>query len=325
MQAILCKEWGNPDILVFDSLSLPRLAPHEVRIKVSCVGLQLVDILMIQGRYQAKPPFPFIPGGEVSGEIAEVGEKVEGLHIGDKVLALCETGGLAEYVQVSWKNIIFIPEYISAETVVALGLSYATAYLGLVHRASIQPGQKLLVLGASGSMGLAAVDIGSFLGAEVIAVGSTSERLQAAEQAGARHLIAYQEVNFKQALKEITAQKGIQVAYDPVGGEIFSEMLGCMAWESQIISVGFASGTIPQPPINRLLIQNITLSGLHFQGYQKRHPHKIKAAFRTLLQWQQASNIHPIISKICTFEKAKEALNAVLNKQKIGKIIVKIN
>jgi NADPH2:quinone reductase len=310
MEAILCKQWGNPEVLVFDSVKLAPLKTHEVKIKVTTVGLQLTDILMIQGRYQAKPPFPFIPGGEVSGEVIEVGEQVGGLQVGDKVLAFCETGGLAEYIQTSWRNVVFIPDYIEGKTAVALGVTYTTAYLGLVQRAKVQPSQKLLVMGATGSMGLAAVGIGSFLGAEVIAVGSTLERLAEAEQAGATYFIPYQEEDFKQTLKEIVGRKGLNTVYDPVGGDLFDQMLSCLGWESHIISA------------NRLLLHNATLSGLYLNGYKQAQPDKIKTAFQTLIHWYQEGNIKPLVSEVFSFEEAQKALELVMDKQNIGKVIV---
>ncbi|NJL15577.1 MAG: NADPH:quinone oxidoreductase family protein [Microscillaceae bacterium] len=322
MKALICKQWGKPEDLMFDELPEPQPGPYEVKIRVEAVGLNLPDLLMIMGRYQAKPPFPFVPCGEVAGEVAACGAEVREFAEGDRVLALCGTGGLAEYAQTEAKYVWHLPNGMKAETGAALGVAYSTAYLGLVSRAQMRPGEKLLVHGAAGGMGLAAVNLGAFLGAEVIATASNTDKLALAKQQGAKHLIAYLETDMIETVRQLTQQKGVDVVYDPVGGDLFDQSLHCVGWEGRLLSVGFASGRIPQVSINRLLMNGLSISGLFLGGYKHHQPARLQKALSELIRWHNQGGIRPHIARIFPFEEARQALTYFARRETLGKVVV---
>jgi NADPH2:quinone reductase len=256
MKALLCKAFGPADTLVLEDLPSPEPKKNEVLIEVQAAGVNFPDTLIIEGKYQFKPPFPFAPGGEVAGVVKAVGEKVSHLRAGDRVMALTGWGGFAEEVAVPAYNVLPVPKTMDLTTAAAFGMTYGTSMHALKQRANLQPGETLLVLGASGGVGLAAVEIGKSMGAKVIAAASSAEKLEVARTAGADELINYSEQSLKDEVKKLTGGQGVDVIYDPVGGTLFEEAFRSIAWNGRFLVVGFAAGGgIPALPANLPLLK----------------------------------------------------------------------
>ncbi|UWN50218.1 Quinone oxidoreductase 1 [Alcanivorax sp. ALC70] len=261
MRAILCKELGPADKLVIEDVPSPEVSGDGVKVKVKAAGLNFPDTLIIEGKYQIKPELPFSPGGEMAGEIVEVGPDVKHLKPGMRVMGLTGYGAFAEEMVVSESRVIPVPDSMSDETAAAFSMVYGTSYHALKQRAHIQPGETLLVLGASGGVGLAAVELGKAMGATVIAAASTDDKLQVAKEAGADDLINYSDEDLKQALKS-RYPKGIDVIYDPVGDRFTEPALRNMAWNGRFLIVGFAAGEIPKIPANLALLKGCSIVGV---------------------------------------------------------------
>lgn len=302
----------------------PSLNPGQVRIGVHACGVNFADTLIIQGLYQEKPAFPFSPGMEVAGEIMEVGEGVTHLRVGDRVAAITGYGGYAEEVVVDARTVLPIPPLMGLVTAAGFAITYGTSHIALVHRAHLQPGETLLVHGAAGGVGLTAVEIGKLLGATVIATASTPEKLALAQQYGADHLINYRQEKFRDRVKEITNGKGVDVVYDPVGGDVFDESVRCLAWEGRLLVIGFANGRIPQFPANLALVKNMSVVGVYWGGYAARQPRVITDSLRTLLAWYAEGKIRPHISRTYPLEQAADALNSLITRQSTGKVVLTI-
>lgn len=322
MKAVLCKQWGRPDDLVIEEISSPQVGAEDVLIEVKAVGINFPDVLMVAGRYQAKPPFPFIPGGEVSGIVIACGQKVTKFKVGDRVSALCGTGGLAEQVSTSQNHVFLIPESMDFSAASSFMVAYGLAYIGLAHRAQLKKGETLLVHGASGGIGLAAVDMGKNLGATVLATAGSQEKLDIVAQQGAKYLINYQDEDFYEVVNELTKGKGVNVIYDPVGGDLFDQSLRCISWEGRILVIGFASGRIPEISVNRLLLKNLSLYGLFFGAYKYHNPAIIGDAIPKVITYFEEGDIKPYVSQTFRFEDASKALNTLGYKDSIGKIVV---
>lgn len=318
----MCKRWGGPESLVFEELPIPTCADDEVLIEVKAVGINFPDYLMITGRYQAKPPFPFIPGGEIAGIVKAIGKRVTEFKIGDPVIALSGTGGLAEAVCTPVKNVFPISTQIDFVTAASFLVAYGIAYLGLIHRAAIKPGETLLVHGAGGGVGLAAVDLGACVGARVIANAGNEEKLKLAKEKGAEFLINYTEEDLPYAVKQITQNKGVDVIYDPVGGDTFDESLRCIAWEGRILVIGFASGRIPELSVNRLLLNNLSVFGVFLGAYKYHRPDMIKDAIPEIFRWYEQGKIRPYISHTFSIEEYAAALNCLADREVAGKVVV---
>ncbi|WP_026998914.1 NADPH:quinone oxidoreductase family protein [Eisenibacter elegans] len=324
MKAFLCKQWGTPDDLVLEDISAPEPKPGEVRVAIKAVGINYPDVLMIAGKYQAKPPFPFIPCGEVAGVVEAVGEGVTHLKPGARVIALCETGGLAELVCTPAMMALPIPDSMSFEEAAAFTIVYGTAHVALKHRGNIKAKDTLLVHGAGGGVGLAAIDIARHLGATVIATASTAEKLAAAKEKGAAHLINYVETDFVEQTKAITQGRGVDLVFDPVGGDVFDKSLKVIAWEGRLLVIGFAGGRIPEVPTNLLLLKNAAAVGVFWGAYSKRNPQVLLGSLMELLQWYQQGHIKPHVSQALPLAQAPEALKVLANRQAIGKVVVTI-
>ena len=255
MRAVVCKELTGPQGLAAEDIPAPEPGPGEVRIRVRAAGVNFADTLIIEGRYQDKPALPFVPGMEIAGRIDACGPEVAGLAPGDRVMALTGWGSFAEQVAVGGDKVMPIPPSLDFNSAAAFGMTYGTSMHALKQRANLQPGETLLVLGASGGVGLAAVEIGKAMGAKVIAAASSDAKLEVAKAAGADVLINYSEGSLKDQLKAITGGQGVDVIYDPVGGDLFEEAFRSIAWNGRMLVVGFASGTIPSLPAN------LTISG----------------------------------------------------------------
>ena len=261
MKAVLCKAFGPAETLVLEDVASPAIKKNEILLDVHAAGVNFPDTLIIEGKYQFKPPFPFSPGGEAAGVVSEVGEKVSHLKVGDRVMALTGWGSFAEQVAVPGYNVLPIPPSMDFNTAAAFSMTYGTSMHALKQRAHLQPGETLLVLGASGGVGLAAVEIGKAMGARVIAAASSADKLAIAKAAGADELINYSEASLKDEIKRLTDGNGADVIYDPVGGDLFDQAIRAIAWNGRLLVVGFASGRIPELPVNLALLKGAAVVG----------------------------------------------------------------
>ncbi|WP_150909974.1 NADPH:quinone oxidoreductase family protein [Marinobacter halotolerans] len=324
MRAILCKEYGPAGKLVIEDIPSPEVKGRGVKVKVKAAGLNFPDTLIIEGKYQLKPTMPFSPGGEMSGEVIEVGEKVTRFKPGDRVAGLTGYGAFAEEVIVPEQNILPIPDAMSDEKAAAFSMVYGTSYYALKQRANIQPGETLLVLGASGGVGLATIELGKAMGAKVIAAASTAEKLAVAKEAGADELINYSEEPLKEAVKKLTNSKGVDVIYDPVGGEFTEQALRAMAWNGRHLIIGFAAGDIPQIPANLTLLKGCSVVGVFWGSFTQREPENSAKNMMELLQMFAEGKIDPKISQVFEFEEYEKALGALTGRTATGKIVLKV-
>ena len=324
MKAILCKEYGTPDNLVLEECEPPHLKDNQVRIKIKACGVNFPDVLMIAGKYQVQPPMPFSPGAEISGDVVEIGAKVTHLQPGQRVLALCGYGGMAEEVCIDARAVIPIPDDMDYAIAAGFILTYGTSYHALKQRAGIQPGESLLVLGAAGGVGLAAVELGVKMGARVIAAASTPEKLALAMEYGASEGINYLETGLKDAVKEITGGKGADVIFDPVGGPLFDDCLRSVAWNGRILVIGFASGDIPTIPANLPLLKGSSIVGVFWGSFAEREPKEHLTNTKELLQMYSEGMIKPHISDQFDLEAAADAIQTLADRRALGKVIVNI-
>lgn len=324
MRAILCKEYGPANTLVIEDIPSPEVKGRGVKVRVKAAGLNFPDTLIIEGKYQLKPTMPFSPGGEMSGEVMEVGEKVTRFKPGDRVAGLTGYGAFAEEVIVPEQNILPIPESMSDEKAAAFSMVYGTSYYALKQRANIQPGETLLVLGASGGVGLATIELGKAMGAKVIAAASTAEKLAVAKAAGADELINYTEEPLKEAVKKLTNSNGVDVVYDPVGGEYTEQALRAMAWNGRHLIIGFAAGDIPKIPANLALLKGCSVIGVFWGSFTQREPENSAQNMMELLQMYSEGKIDPKISQVFEFEDYEKALGALTGRTATGKIVLKV-
>lgn len=321
MKALLCRALAEDlDGLAVEEVELPALAPQQLRIAVRAAAANFPDILMVQGKYQHRPELPFIIGGECAGEVVAVGEAVTGFAPGDKVVGGAFTGGFAQYRHLDQSQVRHIPKDTDFATAASFTTAYLTAYVSLVRRADLARGETLLVHGAAGGVGLAAVDMGRMLGATVIATASSEDKRNFLRAYGADHVLPSQ--GFRDAVKDLTGGRGADVIYDPVGGDVFDESVRAIAFGGRLLVVGFASGRIGQLPANRALIKGFSLLGVRAGEYGRRDPDKGReniAAIDTMLG-QKA--IRPHICARFPLDEAIQALRMLQNRQAIGKVIV---
>ncbi|QEY65483.1 NADPH:quinone oxidoreductase family protein [Metapseudomonas lalkuanensis] len=324
MKAVLCKAFGPADTLVLEEVASPEPKKNEILIDVHAAAVNFPDTLIIEGKYQFKPPFPFSPGGEAAGVVAAVGEKVSHLKPGDRVMALTGWGSFAEQVAVPSYNVMPIPKGIDFNSAAAFGMTYGTSMHALKQRANLQPGETLLVLGASGGVGLAAVEIGKAMGARVIAAASSAEKLEVAKAAGADALINYSEENLKDRVKELTGGQGADVIYDPVGGDLFDAAMRSINWNGRLLVVGFASGRIPELPVNLALLKGASVVGVFWGSFAQRQPQDNLANFQQLFAWYAEGKLKPLVSQTFPLERAADAINALATRQAVGKVVVEV-
>ncbi|MCG8908653.1 MULTISPECIES: NADPH:quinone oxidoreductase family protein [unclassified Pseudomonas] len=324
MKAVLCKAFGPAETLVLEDIASPEPKKNEVLLQVHAAGVNFPDTLIIEGKYQFKPPFPFSPGGEAAGVVGAVGEKVSHVKPGDRVMALTGWGSFAEEVAVPGYNVMPIPDGMDFPSAAAFGMTYGTSMHALKQRANLQPGETLLVLGASGGVGLAAVEIGKAMGAKVIAAASSDAKLEVAKAAGADVLINYSEGSLKDKLKEITGGQGVDVIYDPVGGDLFEEAFRSIAWNGRMLVVGFASGTIPSLPANLTLLKGASLVGVFWGSFAQRQPQDNAANFQQLFAWFAEGKIKPLVSQTYPLEQAADAINHLGQRKAVGKVVVTV-
>jgi len=324
MKAIQCLQYGLPDSLVLAEVSIPTIKPDEVLIKVKACGVNFPDILIIQNKYQFKPTLPFSPGGEVSGIISSVGENVTHLKVGDSVVALCGWGGFAEYVAVKSSRAFKVPNDLDFISAACTLYTYGTSYHALKDRAELKSGETLLVLGAAGGVGLAAVELAKIMGATVIAAASSDEKLAVCKAMGADHIINYKTEDLRARLKEITNDKGVDIIYDPIGGPLAEQALRSIAWRGRYLVVGFASGEIPSFAANLPLLKGASIVGVFWGSFAEREPKQSMQNFMQLLTWIKESKINQHIHKIYELPDAPNALQDLLDRKVYGKAVVKV-
>jgi NADPH2:quinone reductase len=322
MRAVLCKELGMPDSLVLEEV--PSLTPGagQVLISVQACGVNFPDTLIIQGKYQYKPDLPFSPGGEISGVVKQVGSDVDSLQVGDRVIAFSTWGGFAEELVVDQNRTVIISDKMDYERASAFVLTYGTSYHALKDRAHLREGETLLVLGASGGVGLSAIQLGKAMGAKVIAAASNAEKLSVCQENGADHLINYAQDDLRQSVKEITEGRGVDVIYDPVGGSFSEKALRDMSWGGRFLVVGFAAGEIPKVPLNIPLLKGCSILGVFWGEFTKREPEANKQNNKELMNLFDQGKISPHLHRVYPLEKAGEALNELLQKRVIGKVVL---
>jgi len=323
MKAIVCKSWGLPDTLVLQD-DLPDLIAQagQVVIDVRVAGVNFPDVLIIQNKYQHKPELPFIPGSELSGIITAVGEDVTKYRIGDRVIAFAAQGAFAQQIVVPVESLMPMPPNMDYDIAAATTLTYGTSHHAIVDRGRLKEGETILVLGAAGGVGLAAIEIGKALGARVIAAASTDEKLNICKEHGADILINYATQDLREAVKAATDGKGPDIIFDPVGGSYTETAFRTIAWRGRYLVIGFANGEIPKIPLNIALLKGASLVGVFWGEFIKREPKANFDAMRELLDWLAAGKIRPHISGRYSLANTAQALNDMAARKVTGKIVI---
>lgn len=322
MRAVLCKELGGPEKLVIEEVPPPPIRPGTVRIAIHAAGVNFADTLLISGQYQDRPPLPFIPGMEVAGVISELGAGVSTLKLGDRVLASVGRGAYADEVVVEADSAHPFPAAMDFVTAAAFPVAYSTSHGAFAWRGRLRAGESVLVLGASGGVGLTAVEIAKAMGASVIAAAGGAEKLAVAKRAGADHLIDYTREDLRERVKALTDGRGVDVVYDPVGGDAFDQSLRCIAWEGRIIIIGFAAGRIPQIPANLVLVKNIDVIGFFWGSYRRYKPQLQAESFQELFRWYEQGRLKPHVSHRLPLQQVKDALELLKTRKSTGKVVL---
>ncbi len=322
MRAVLCKAFGEPEDLVVEDVSPPELSPGGARVAVHAAGVNFGDTLMIAGKYQEKPPFPFTPGFEIAGEILEVAAGVTHVKPGDRVMGTGDKGGYADEAVMPAANLTRIPDSMDYATAAGFPVAYGTSHGALDWRAHLREGETLLVHGAAGGVGLTAVEIGKAMGAEVIATASSAEKLAVAKAHGADHLIDYSTEDVRERVRALTQGRGANVVYDPVGGDAFDASLRCIAWEGRIIVIGFAGGRVPQIPANLVLVKNCDIIGFYWGSYRKHNPAVVRASYEKLFAWFNDGRLKPLVSERFDLVDVAQAMQALRGRRSTGKVVL---
>ena len=322
MRAVLCKQFGPVEDLVVEEVPDPTPGPGQVVVDVAGCGVNFPDVLIVQDKYQFKPELPFSPGGEIAGTVSAVGEGVDGLQVGDAVLATLGWGGMAEQVAVAADSAIPVPPGVDLVQASGFLLAHGTSHHALVDRARLQPGETLLVLGAAGGVGLAAVEIGALLGARVIAAASTDEKLELCRAKGAAETINYATEDLRGRIKELTDGRGVDLCYDPVGGDLSEPALRSMAWDGRFLVVGFAAGDIPKVPLNLPLLKGCSVVGVFWGAFTGKEPERNKANIAELLGWLAEGKLDPHVSATYPLDQAVQAINDLAERRATGKVVV---
>jgi NADPH2:quinone reductase len=322
MRAVICPAYGPPELLEVREIDDPAPGPGQVLVDVEACSVNFTDLLQIQDLYQFRQTPPFVPGGEVAGVVSAVGDGVTDVGVGDLVIAMGTGGGLAEKTVLNAAAVVVIPP--GSDPVAASGLLYAygTSYYALTRRGQLAPGETLLVLGAGGGVGMAAVELGKVLGARVIAAASSDAKLDACRERGADEVINYATDDLRSRLKEL-APGGVDVAYDPVGGALTEPALRSMAWDGRFLVIGFASGTIPSPPLNLALLKSCQIVGVFWGAYVMRDPAANREDLATLLEWWGAGKLRPDVSAVHPLEGAGAAIRSLADRTARGRVVVR--
>ena len=313
-----------------DTVELEAPGPGEVQVRLKACAVNFPDLLMIQGKYQFKPPLPFAPGGEAAGDVAALGPGVDGFALGDRVVVGMRYGGFAEAVNVPVGDVQPIPGSMTYEKAASYQTAYLTAYVALVERGGLRPGEVLLVHGATGGVGMAAVDLGKRLGATVIATGGSDDKLAVVKSRGADHVLNYTQPDgslggFRDRVKALTDGRGADVVYDPVGGDVFDESMRCINWGGRILTIGFTSGRWPQAPVNLILIKQIAVIGVRAGEYGRRDPERGRQVREALYAMAAAGEIDPYVCAGFPLEQAVQAMRMLEERRVVGKVVVTMN
>jgi NADPH2:quinone reductase len=322
VKAVLCKQYGPPESLVVEETASLTPGPTEVVIDVKAASVNFPDVLIIQNKYQAKPPLPFSPGSELSGIVKTVGAGVTRWKPGDRVIASTTYGAFAQEAKADASRLMAIPAGMDFNTAAAFILTYGTSDHALVDRGELKAGETLLILGAAGGVGLAAIEIGKALGARVIACASTPEKLAVCTSHGADETINYTTEDLRERIKELTGGKGIDVVYDAVGGAYTEPALRSLAWRGRLLVVGFAAGEIPKIPINLTLLKGCSIVGVFWGDWTRREPERFAERIRQLDRWFQEGKLKPHVSETMPFERAGEAIGKMASRQVKGKLVL---
>jgi NADPH:quinone reductase len=323
VKAVLCQRFGPPDELVVADIPDPVASAGEVVAKVAAVGLNFFDTLIIAGKYQTKPPFPFSPGGEFAGVVESVGPGVDEFAPGDRVMGYTNFNAARERTAVAASQIVKVPAGLDLERAAALTITYGTAYYGLKYRAMLRPQETLAVLGASGGVGLAAVELGREMGARVIACASSDDKLAFARAHGAHEVVNYERDDLREALKGLGGEHGVDVVFDPVGGRYSEPALRSLAWEGRHLVVGFAAGEIPKLPLNLVLLKGCAVLGVFWGQWVRLDKDDYKAAIATLADWCAAGKLSCHIQKVYSLAETPQALKALAERRVMGKLLLR--
>jgi len=322
MKAVLCRQFGPPESLVYEEMPSPTAGAGEVVVSVKAASLNFPDVLIIQNKYQFKPPLPFSPGSEMAGVVKEVGEGVTGYKAGDRVIAFTTYGAFAEEVKVEATRLVPIPEGMDFNSAAAFLLTYGTSDHALRDRGALKAGETLLVLGAAGGVGLAAIEIGKAMGAKVIACASSADKLEVCAQHGADAGINYATEDMRERIKELTGGKGVDVVYDAVGGPYTELALRSTAWRGRLLVVGFAAGDIPKIPLNLTLLKGCAIVGVFWGDFARREPKAFAASIAQLGAWFREGKLKPHVSQTFPLSQAVDALKLMAARKVKGKVVL---
>lgn len=322
MKAIVCKQYGPPSELTLENLASPVPSEGEVLVSVKAASMNFPDTLIIQGKYQFKPALPFTPGSDIAGVVKVVGAGVKHFTPGDEVFGFVLNGAFAEEVLVPASTLFAKPKAMDFPTAASFMMAYGTSYHALKDRAHLQAGETLLVLGASGGVGLAAVELGALMGAKVIAAASSDDKLALCREYGASETINYAQQDVKAALKELSGGKGVDVIYDPVGGHYAEPAFRSIAWQGRYLVVGFAAGDIPSLPLNLPLLKGASVVGVFWGSFAMNNPKQNLQNTQTLMQWQAEGKLKPHVHKIVTLEEVRSALEEMMARKVKGKVVI---
>jgi len=322
MRALVCNEWGPAEKLTIEELPDPTPGAGQVLVDIKAGGLNFPDTLMIEGKYQFRPDFPFTPGGEAAGVVSALGEGVTDVAIGDRVLVTTPIGAFAEKCVAQANMIMPMPDNMTFEQAAGFTTTYATSYYALKNQAKIQPGETIAVLGAAGGVGVTAIEIAKAMGAKVIACASTEEKLDFACRIGADERLNYTKQPLKETLKELTGGKGVDVVYDPVGGEFSEQALRATAWDGRFLVIGFAAGDIPRIPLNLALLKGVHIIGVFWGGWYARDPIAVQNNNKELLQMVTEEKLKPLITETYSLDQYVDAFDCLTERRAKGKVIL---
>lgn len=320
MRALVCETLGPVNSHRVQEIPDPVPGKRQVAVRVHACGVNFADTLIVQGKYQERPELPFVPGSEVAGEVIALGEGVKGIALGQRVMALTSVGGFAEIALAAADTLIPLPDGIDFTEAAAFTVAYGTSHVALETRAQLKAGETLIINGASGGVGLTALEIGKMMGATVIGLASTEEKRALVAERGADHVFDVADPELRDKVK---ALGGADVGYDVVGGDAFNTMLRCMKFEGRLLTVGFASGEIPQVPANLLLVKNISVVGVYWGSYARNNPSVLMKSLVQLTQWLKEGQLRPHVSAVYSLDEATKGLEALANRQSVGKVVIK--
>ena len=322
MKAIVCNSFGPPENLQLEQVEDPVAGPNEAIVEVYAASLNFPDGLQIQGKYQFQPPMPFIPGSEVGGIIKTLGPGLKGFAVGDRVMATPGIGGMAQQVVVKADALRAIPDNMDFRTAAGFAMVYTTSYYALKQRAHLQPGETLLVLGASGGVGLAAVELGKLMGARVIAAASSAEKLEFVSRLEPDALLNYGDGDLKEKVKALTSDRGADVIYDPVGGDLFDQSCRCINWNGRLLVIGFTSGRIPEYKANLALLKGSSMVGVFLGRFRKEEPLEYEKNFQELLTMYRDGKLRPVITESFPMSEFVAAFNVFTARRVMGKVTI---